>query len=150
MRRLGGLAAALVLALFATGCAASSPAAQGPRATTCGGSTDWPPLGYSATVPAGVEITSSGPLAARVVNSSDAAIHVRVSDWGLGSCTGWVSFSPDLSVDIAAHTASNFVLKDPSSSGIPFRVGVEVWSHVCSDTCQQMPTGFWSGPVTQS
>jgi hypothetical protein len=150
MKRLGGLAAALLLALLAAGCtASSSPAPQGGGPTPCGGSTDWPPLGYTATLPAGVEIKSSGPMAARVANSGDAAIHVRVSDWGLGTCTGWVSFSPDRSADVPAHSATDFALEDPSSSGIPFRVAVEVWSPACSGNCSETPTGFWSGPLTQ-
>ena len=151
MKRLRGLAAALLLAMVAAGCAAapSGPVAQGGGPTPCGGSTDWPPIGYTATLPAGVEITSSGPLAARVVNSGDATIHVRVSDWGLGACTGWLSFSPDRSADVPAHSASDFALEDPSSSGIPFRVAVEVWSPSCSGNCPERPSGFWSGPLTQ-
>jgi hypothetical protein len=148
MKRLGGLAAALLLALSAAGCAPATPAAQAGAQTPCGGSATWPPLGYTATLPAGVQITSSSPLEARVVNSGDASIHVRVAAWGLGSCTGWVSFSPDQSADITPHTASDFALADPSSSGIPFRVAVEVWSPECSGNCPETPTGFWSGPLT--
>lgn len=150
MKRLGGLAAVLVLAVSAAGCAvSSSPAPQAGGPTPCGGTTNWPPLGYTGTLPDGVEITSSGPLEARVINSGDAAIHVRVAAWGLGTCTGWVSFSPDQSTDITAHTASDFTLADPSTSGIPFRVAVEVWSPACSGNCPETPTGFWSGPLTQ-
>ena len=149
MKRLGGLAAALLLALFAAGCAtSSSPAPQGGGPTPCGDSTNWPPLGYTATLPAGVEITPLGPLEARVSNSGATAIHVRVSAWGLGSCTGWVSFSPDQPVDITGHSSSDFALAKPSS-GIPFRVAVEVWSPACGGTCPETPTGFWSGPLTQ-
>jgi hypothetical protein len=149
MKRLGGLVAGLLIAVVAAGCAASSsPAPRGGGPSPCGGSTDWPPLGYAATLPAGVEITSSGPLSARVTNSGDAAIHVRVATWGLGSCTGWLSFSPDQPADIPAHSTSDFALADPSS-GIPFRVAIEVWSPACSGDCPEMPTGFWSGPLTK-
>ncbi len=149
MKRLGGLAVTLLFAAIVAGCTSTSPsgaAAQGGGPTSCGGSQDWPPLGYTASVPASVAITSRGSLGVRVTNSGDATVHVRVATWGLGSCTGWISFEPDRSADVPAHSSSDFALADPSS-GIPFRVAVEVWSAACGESCASPPDGFWSGPM---
>jgi hypothetical protein len=156
MKRVGGLlAAVLVLSVAACGDSSTSgvdgqgPAGANTAPTPCGGSSAWPPTGYTAALPTGVEVTSTGPLGARVANSTGATIHVRVATWGLGSCTGWGMFTPEQTADIVAHSSSDFALEDPAS-GIPFRVAVEVWSAACPDACSDSPSGFWSGPLTEA
>ncbi len=157
---LAGLLAAASIAVGAAGCAgavtsggatAQAPPAQGGvsvAATPCGGSDAWPPQGYTERLPAGLEITSSGPLSVRVANSGAATIHVRVAVWGLGVCTGGLSFSPDRSADVPPRSSSDFAMDDPAS-GIPYRVAVEVWSSACGGACPGPAPGFWSGPLTQ-
>lgn len=155
MRRLGGLGLALALALTMSACASQSPvsgsgtpdgANVGP--TPCGGSAAWPPLGYQEALPAGVHVTASGPSSARVVNSGATAVSLRVSAWGLGSCTGWLTFSPDQRATLGPGEGRDFTVADPNS-GIPYRIAVEVWTPACAGGCSGALGGFWSGPLTQ-
>ena len=141
--------AAVVLVITTFAACGTAPVGPITGATPCGGSTAWPPVGYPATLPSGVDVVAEGLLGARVTNSTDDTIHVRVATWGLGTCTGWLTFTPDQAADIPARLSRDFELTDPSS-GTPFRLGVEVWSAACPDACTGSPSGFWSGSLIET
>lgn len=144
------LVAAVALAVSASGCAVGSTATPiaTPIPTSCGGSHAWPPNEYAET-PAGLTVEPVSGTTVRVANTTEQTWTIRVSAWGEGGCTGWLSFEPSVRADLAGGTNKEVTIANPNA-GLPFRIGVEFWDHRCDDTCTDAPVGFgWVEEVTQ-